>query len=298
KKTGAHLDAPLWKKDRAASMRSFLHRTQHDSLDKIPLQEGINEQNRQGGEQDRRHLHRFGRRRIFDHLLSAPERRIRFIDDDDLPKNHLQGPLGGIVDVQNRRKIVVPMDHGVKQADGGQGRFGQGQDDPPENLQVVRPVDDGRFVQLLRYVEEELAHDDQIEGIDGRRENQGPQAVDQPRRPDPHVGGDHPRAEQQGEYHHEQERLLSGHRPGQAVSHGGGEGHVDKGSDHGDEHRDKKGPDELLGGKDVPVGVGHPFLGPEQQFVLKHLLQAGKGYGENVDKGKQHRQRDQQQHKG
>ena len=73
---------------------------------------------------------------------------------------------------------VVPEEHGIVQADGGDGRRGERQHDAPQDAEIPQPVDQRRLLNLIGNAPEKVDKDDKIERVDGEGHQHG--------RPRPH----------------------------------------------------------------------------------------------------------------
>ncbi|MNI59049.1 hypothetical protein D3C73_1141920 [compost metagenome] len=91
------------------------------------------------------------------------------------------------------------MEHHAEQSDGRNRRQRDRQIDAEQGAEMVRPVDQCRFLQLLRYSAEEVEHQDNQEGVDRSRQHQNPEGVHQPELLDNDIERDHPAVEHHGE---------------------------------------------------------------------------------------------------
>src|SRR5712691_4489937 len=82
-------------------------------------------------------------------------------------------------------KEVVPVRQEREDGHGGQRRLSEWQQDMPQDLPAVCPIDDGRFVQITWYLQKELAHEEHAEGpaTEPRRDDERPPRVN-PRVPE------------------------------------------------------------------------------------------------------------------
>jgi hypothetical protein len=141
-----------------------------------------------------------------------------------------------LVTISGQRKLFQPAQEG-EGAQGGQGRGRQGQGDPPVDLPGGSPIHDGRLLQLLRKLEEVLAHEEDGEGVKEPGQDEGVVGVHPAQVPhkyeegdDEDVDGDH-----QGGQEEEEERPLApeaeagegvaGHSPAGQVQEGQAQGH-------------------------------------------------------------------------
>jgi hypothetical protein len=144
----------------------------------------------------------------------------------------LQGELLG--DQERPEELVPGPDEGDDH--GGQdGRPGQWDGDPGEDLQLRGAVQAGRLEQLLGELHEELAEDEHCGGVDRERQDHAQVGVPElVAADDHHVQGDHQQLEGQqqdeqhgAEHHAPAAELQPGQRvAGQQPDHQGGQQHA------------------------------------------------------------------------
>ena len=119
---------------------------------------------------------------------------------------------------------VVPVGEGEEQADGRDGRQGDGQHDLSEDTQLACAVDLGRFNDRLRHGRlEERAHDDHVEAGAADGQNQRPVGVLQAQDVDvDHVAGYQTAAEEHGDQNEDGEELAQAVvGTAERIAHGG-----------------------------------------------------------------------------
>ena len=62
------------------------------------------------------------------------------------PDDQHERPFIAVIDIHGRIKVGVPMAHSVEECEGCYGRLAQGNNDTPQNLQFICPVDIGGFL--------------------------------------------------------------------------------------------------------------------------------------------------------
>ena len=126
------------------------------------------------------------------------------------------------------------MVHRVEQRDGGDGRGGQGQVDAEEHPQVIGAVQLGGFLQRVRNLAEEVAHNDQVEGVDHAGQDVHPEVVQKAQGLVQQEAGDQAAGEPHGEHNDGREGLARGIvLLGQGVGQEGGHRNVQRGADEG-----------------------------------------------------------------
>ncbi|MNY37904.1 hypothetical protein D3C86_1724940 [compost metagenome] len=128
------------------------------------LQERIHHQNRQGCHHDNGHLDRLVRRRNSRIKCGAVIHPAG--QHDDLPQQHLNRPLGAVIQIQNRTHISVPIGNRIEQRNGRDCRHGQRQHDPEQDAEVVAAVDFGGFLKAFRDVLEKVFENNHVERTD------------------------------------------------------------------------------------------------------------------------------------
>ena len=165
------------------------------------------------------------------------------------------------------------MVHRVEQRDGGDGRGGQGQVDAEEHPQVVGAVQLGGFLQGVGNLAEEVAHDDQVEGVDHAGQDVHPEVVQEAQGLVQQEAGDQAAGEPHGEYDQGRERFARGIVGlGQRVGQERGHGNVQRGTDEGPHDGGHVGIDDVgAGGENELVPRPVKRGGDQPQRVQRPL---------------------------
>ena len=183
----------------------------------------------------------------------------------------------------------------VEQADRGQHRRGQRQDDAHKGDQVVGAVNDGGLLQLHGDALEVVLDDDHVEGAHRRGQPERPVGVAQMQHIDHHnVGGDHAAGEQHRDDDHVDKAVAALEvGAGQRVGYRAGDEHIDQRADHGDNHRIFQSAEHIALLEDVLVGVQRYILRDQEEGPLGQLALGRKGAGHHIDEGQHTGQRHQ-----
>src|SRR5689334_22116361 len=128
-----------------------------DSLDEVALEEHVQDEDRDRGNDDRRHQ----RRPVVRHAAGQSEQR----------EPDRQGPVVAVADEHNRPEERVPRALELEDRDRGDRGRREGQHDPEERREVAGAIDARRLLEVLRDREEVLA--EQEHAGRGDREHQG-----------------------------------------------------------------------------------------------------------------------------
>ena len=275
-----------------------LHRAEHESLVEVFLHKGIRAQNRHGGNDDYHILKQVCEPHGADHgFVVAQHVRLRLVDDEDVAQHQLQGHQVVVADVNQRVVIRVPLRHGRPQADHRQHGLGERQRDLEEIAQVAAAVDAGRVPQVSGQVggKEHARHDDVVHR-NGKRQNQHPERIVQPKVQNHRVGGDQAPIKEHGEHVIRVEQAAA-HQilARKRVSHG----HVHRQAHQHAQHRVGDGVavanPEIRALAQLDVAVHVQPLGPEEHFAVGHQ----RGVAERGDQNEIQRiEHDQQRYPG
>ena len=149
-----------------------LDRADHNALCEELLQEGVDTDDRQYGNRERRHFDSGGRQ-----VASAQVRGGHLFGrgaGNHLSEQELQRTQVLIADVDDCAEVAVPVADCVEHSYCGDDCHGQRQHDIQEHSQLSRAIDRRRFLDLLRHALKEVAHEEYVERIDQAGQNQRP----------------------------------------------------------------------------------------------------------------------------
>lgn len=159
-------------------MTSALNGANHNTLDKVLLEEGINQQNRGCGNDDSCGFNGFLGNIV--HVAHVPDRIRNGIQRrgiEYVTKPDLEGFLCRVGNVEHDVEVGVPVAHGIKEADGGKHGQGQWKDNPEKDLPVVAAVYGRRFLHAYRHGFKEGFHNDHVIGAYGTGQNNCPVGI-------------------------------------------------------------------------------------------------------------------------
>lgn len=236
--------------------KSTFHGTYHSALHEIFLCEGVHHQNGERGDKNNRVFDVLSqRRRVGRHGCGAVPRRAAA--HDDIPQQKLQWIFGAVVHIEQARNVGVPEAHRVEQHDGSHSRLGQGQDDLPENDQIVCPVQVSGFMQRIRYGLKACPHDNHIPDADCPRKHHCPDGILQMQGGYHHVIGHQAGIEEHSEGDNKCEDSSSIHIfPGQGIGAQGGQNRGNRRAHH-----------RILQG--IPEGPHHRLIGQRNLIGLQ-----------------------------
>ena len=262
----------------------MLDRPQHDALDEVPLQEGVNAEDGHRGGDDRRPLHGF-----LGYIHQAVYvHRLGICGHDDIPQIDLQGKKGAGVDIDERVKIGIPVAYRIEQGDGRDGRKRKGNHDAQQDADIPGSVDLCRFLQAVGDGVEIIAEDDHVEGSDQAGDDQRPEGIHQPGVPNNQIGGNKSAGKEHGENIEEGDELPALETvPADDVRDDHGQADVDDRADRGDAHGNQQGLHEAGTAQHHPVRVQAHVHRPQEHVPREDRHVPGKGFGDDVQVGKQ-----------
>jgi len=233
---------------------------QHNALHEELLDEGIQHQNRHGGNDDQGVLQQVLTRLIVQHgfLIDGDAGSLgEAVLDQDGAQGDLQRHLVGVHHVEEGGEIIIPVADRVIQRQNGHDGLGQRKNHLKEVAEIGAAVDLGGLFDIVRDVLDEGAGDDHVVNADRTGNDHGPDGIDHAQILDQQVAGNGTAAEEHGEHEQRYDNALKGKTlAGQRV-----------GGDHGHRQIDDRTGD----GVDEGIAIGTPDAG-----VLKYRLIAFK----------------------
>ena len=260
--------------------------TDHHALDEVALQEGIDADDRQGGDNDHGVFEHFG-----SDVLNAVvvHERVHLAGHDDLPQQRLHGPYRFFGDEDQRVVIGVPVIHRVEQGDSGNSGGRQRQQNAPQIGGDAGTVQHGGLVQRVRHALKEVAHDDEVIGADAYRQDQRPERIEQAQPAYLQVQGHQTAAEQHGKDHEEGQQIPSWQiLSGKNESAQNGQNHADRRADESDEQRIGVGGRHQLVAENLLIRLQMQAVRPQDKDRVLHMGQGREGADDDVPEGVEH----------
>ena len=214
------------------------HGADHDAGDEVALDEGIDDQDREGGDHDGRGAHRaISDREGFAAAGGLHQVFVGDAGDEEVAQVDLERVQGFRADVHHRVKIAVPVAHRIEEHHRGKRRLAQGNHDAKQHRQIVRAVQLRRFDQGFGDRLEGRADDNHVVGGDRRGQDQRPHRVHQAELLHRQIHRHHAAGEKQRRRHHRRKEFAGA----EALSRqgiGAQRAHHDvhKGADHRVQH--------------------------------------------------------------
>ena len=244
------------------------------ALDEVFLQEGIQDDDGQGGNNDNG--------RLDGNTQGGFIRRACTIANhgsavDNVAQEQHNGVLL-LIEVDQRIEPVVPEEHRIIQADRCNSSGGKRHNDAAQNAPIAQAVNKSSFLQLVRERFERVDHDDQVELADAEGQQHSPAGAGQVQRGYQQVVGDHAAGKKHRDNNDLHEKLVA-----HQVVFGQGIGEHDR-----HQHSDGSTADginkgiaiclEKVGvGEDLPVSIQIKADWPEQDLVVDDGLGTGEG---------------------